>query len=360
MFLKALVLDTNDFRMTGKIRVRVASKFFGGMVWDLSKDSSFSEKGVSRGSGDDLGVVQHNDFDVYVFTPFGVGENNSLFYVPRVNSIGLVAPIGAIGSNDFVWMGGIFEQVLSDKKYEQAINIPSDKENDETMFGSINGRFTIDRDNAIILRTKSTKMPEDSSKIDDKKDWFDWKKRDTENLIVIDDFKMFQTHFIEYNGTSPTRAQTLFMGTETTIGEDRSVTIGETKIKLQQYNTEDNVKKERSLTISDEEIVLYNYAGTTKNVLSLSKTAVDIFTTIDGKEVEYRQSKNGITLTYGSTVISVANNSIGINADKAVYISAPEVRIGNTNQRIVTTTSVLDNFKIADGVILSTSKVGYA
>lgn len=354
MILKALVLDTNDFKTTGKIKVRVAAQYLGEMVWDLAKNPNF----VSQGSTlDEDGFEVHSDYDVSVFTPIGVGGGNSLFYLPRVNSVGLIATIGFDNSKEFIWLGGMFENVL-DESFIPSINMPNDKDTDEVINGATDGVLNVDRENALILRLKSTKMPIDYATAPERVNWFDWKERPTENLIVVDDFKIKAKHFIEYNGKEPALTQELFMGSDFSV-EDNKVKRTNDYIKLEQWSIDDNSKNQNSYIHFDKDKVKLTYLledAESEDVIELSKTGITLKTVIGDKNILIEQNKNGISLSFGETSIMLNKKSISINAEQEVIVSAKQVRLGNTDQHVVTTTSSITNFKIADGIFLNASQ----
>ncbi len=157
MIYPAIVLSTENFLKNGTIRVRIAQYFFGQMIWDLSTNSDFIKLGVNEGSG------THNDFDAFVFSPIGGGQNYGVFLLPQENTKGLVAFMGNTTerSSTCFWLGSLFQPEFNTSGTLQSINFPSDKpqSNGANSDGYVNGNTNLenpDLNGALIIKLKST------------------------------------------------------------------------------------------------------------------------------------------------------------------------------------------------------------
>jgi hypothetical protein len=205
MIYDAIVLDNTTYLTTGTIKVRVFAFYLGPRfsydangkktplpgIADLSKDPSLIDEGKWKDTEGNVGSgleQPHQDFDAWIFTAMGGGQNYGMFHLPQVNEKGIVSFLdGDIYKP--IWMGSYFEPLLDLTKYPkqeiQEINIPSDNALDDSGSGFVkdNKASATADPNAIVIRTKHTSLKPQGSDYDPSK--LDWKQQPTENLIVI-------------------------------------------------------------------------------------------------------------------------------------------------------------------------------
>lgn len=357
MLLPAIVLETKDFASTGKIRVRIASKYFGDMCWNLADNPQT----VLDGTGiDESGNEKQSDFFVNVFTPFGVGVNSSMFYLPKVNMIGVVAPMGSIGSREYIWLGGFFRSTASIVSNEtEVINIPTDYRSDNEHYGATGGSYLLDDSEGFIWRTRTTRSPPRENIREYGAELFDWTKADTENIIQFNEAKFSVEHIEETNNKNFVSFQKLHMGSNYYTNNLGQKIPDEGFVELKNSG---HLRISRVLLDRAKASIEFINGGSERQVsskLECGNNGIYFSTTIDDKRVVISQGEDGILLSFGETSIIIEKNNVSITAEN-VTVDANQVRLGNSDQRIVTTTSSLSNFKLADGVILSTSDKVFA
>lgn len=359
MFYPAIVLDNNSFPSTGKIRVRIQKEYsnsINDLNWDLVNKPSF----IAEGNEDPL-LAYNQDFDVYVFTPFGGGENSGMFALPRVNTKGLVTKMGGPNSTEYIWVGSYFESSLG------RLNIPSDKIYDTFKTGAAYGSYTLDDQNDIVLRTKSLNIPT-TWKPTDSTDSFNWKKQKTDNIVSLGRYKIKITK-IDYVDSSltPKIYEDVYIGEETKYKEDGSIDKVERKFQIQCVDTKVVANKQLFSEYKQmaDSFSLYVYNENTQKVTSIAfdNTGVITIKANKGSDIsaEIKVSSTDIILTDGNTSVNITKDKVSLKADKEIALDANSISIGGGEKKVVCSNSDLVSFKTLDGLILSTStkiKVG--
>jgi len=207
MFYDAICIDTANYINTGTIRVR---------VFALVNYPRTKENGETTGL-DDLSKVPEIiklgeneegktlDANAMVFAPFGGGRNYGMFYLPQVNSKGLITFIDGDIQKP-LWVGSYFEGKHKVGDYDSIdyINSPSDDvENDgvdKDAYANGSKNFTNTTSpsvsnitDSLVIRTKHTTM----SKSDGDK--MDFQKQPTKNLIVINNTSITIRHYTAWD-----------------------------------------------------------------------------------------------------------------------------------------------------------------
>lgn len=349
MIYNALVIDNSSFFKTGTIRVRIPNYFYGEMHWDLSKSPSDIADGYDKTKN------THKDFDAYIFSPIGGGKNFGAFFLPEPNTSGLIAFIGnAIErGNKCFWLGSIFEPTFRKEEDQQNldnINIPSDKltANGPNQDGFVNGGKNSEiYDGALVLRLKSTTIDDIQNPTSDK---LDWEKNNTENLVVINKDKVLIHHSSLYDTSQRELSYqeinlTPDVTTITMSSKANSTAIAKTSI-LSFLNNSSGFGFNLSVTDPIKKL--------TSGISSLNGKLV-INNTIDKDTTSITQDFSGINLAFNGNTIAINKDSVSIAAEKSViYIIGKEVRMGQGNGHILTSTSV-GTFNSDNGMVITAS-----
>jgi len=261
MLFSAIVLDNTDFYSKGTITVRIARSYNAPWTWDLSdNDSILNEFQSLKNSG------KVEDYDnCLVGSPMGSGRNYGMFWLPQINSIGIVTFL----DNTFdrpCWMGGFFRPIRSENPDENKrvdfVNIPNDDETQEGKGtdgsgGELGGKQSTAEDAAIVIRTKSTTSDE-----------YNWEERNTENLIVIDANKINIVHFLEWENNVAKKYQ--------------KIQIENGEVKVEVNNQTDG--KISSYSMTEDAMTIEIDDGGTKSTLTISNEDNGISATLDGEK----------------------------------------------------------------------------
>lgn len=337
MIYEALVIDNSNFINKGTIRVRIKQMSLSPTITrDLSVDPTKSidtfgnQKWVER-NGEK--VFTYVDTDVKVSSPIGGGYDYGVFYLPQPNSWGLVASIGDSWSessrDNYVWLGALYQRDINNGD----INIPSSEvltksngvEHGETNLNNFNSTF--------VFKTKTTSISGGAEEIDQKESQktLDWKKRPTENLIIIDKDKIQVCHNIVNEKEETNATETMILDSEGFIVNyyDReNSTNSYFKIK---NNGDFEIKKEE-----DENTISMRGSKSGVNVDFLDNKSNGASLTLGKKDSTVGgNNKTEATLTAfengkGACTISTKSNNVVIESSGSVNISAAkEVTLGN-------------------------------
>tara|TARA_Y100000310_G_scaffold345280_1_gene463363 strand:+ start:166 stop:1203 length:1038 start_codon:yes stop_codon:yes gene_type:complete len=327
MFFSAIVLDNSKFFEKGFITVRVAVYYNAKWEWDLSKETDimkeFKEIRDQKKTEEGTGIVELvEDFDnCLVGSPMGTGRNYGMFYLPQINSTGVITFLDAQMKKP-LWMGGFFRPIkIADPnklKKTDVINIPSDSGDTERLtdadgaMGEIQGESRLkgkqvsSQDGALIIRTKSTD-----------EDDYDWQSKGAENLIVVDGDKINITHYIEWEDDAVTKTRS--------AKKYQKIEIGNTdeEVKLSTINLTTDTKSELSMKEDNFSMKVTGSDGEDVTGIECSADAVRI-------------NKNN-----EQELIKIADNGIFIKSTGTVEITGSSVRIKGAGNRIVTTTAAV-------------------
>lgn len=334
MVYKAQVLDNSQFLTTGKIRVRI-EKYYYGNISDLSLRPEKIKEGLYYNRYNEL---KHTDSDVYVYSPIGGGDDYGMFFMPQVNSEGIVLMLGdaSDNSNEFIWLGSIFEMK------EGTIKMPSDTMN--TANGVENNTFINELLNgALILKLRSTTL-KDATVPEESKDSMNWKKAPIENLIVLNKNKALIEHSIlDDNGKS--------IGNSLLIMDEKGTNIT--------YTSEDYTG---SLTLNNNgEFSLESSLLKDNITTSIKGTSegLELISSNGNNTTLITQESDAITLSAGGTAIGIKDDAITLKSTQAVYLDAPNVRLGSDNLKVVLCAADVKTIPLAEGLVLTASDTIY-
>lgn len=195
MIFEALVINTDTFFERGTIVVRIPKFYLRKMQWDLTEDyPNF----MNDNDEDAEGYTQ--DFEAFVYSPYGGGSNFGTFFLPQVNQRGIVMAMDKY-LKKLIWMGSFFRPERNENWEVERVNYPSDDMNQEgpNGYGSLDGEQNLLADNLeeakeknFVARFKTT----DKSSIEG----LTWEDRPTSNIISIGDNAFFVTHFSKDEG----------------------------------------------------------------------------------------------------------------------------------------------------------------
>ena len=335
MVYKALVLDNSQFLSTGKIRVRV-SKYYYGRMRDLSEYPDDIKEGLYYDENHNL---KHTDTDAYVYSPIGGATDYGMFFVPQVNSEGVVLMMGdaSDNSNEFLWLGSLFE--MDDKK---TVKMPSDSMNNVN--GIENGSFNSQAFNgSLVLKLRSTYL-DDPTLPANSKEALNWKKAPIENLVVLNRKNIIIEHSI--------------LDTDRNIVGNSIVTMDDLGTNISVINKDytnelslniDGTFKLGSSNIKDGSTTSINSNGESMELLSTNASGTTLIT----------QEPEEITLSAGNTAIGIKDEAITLKSKSAVYLDAPNVRLGPDNLKVVLCPANVKTIPLSEGLVLSTSDVIY-
>lgn len=291
MLYEALVIDNKPFYSKGKIIVRIPNFYHRNMNWDLS--SEYPD--LIEESEIDNETEQTNDFEAFVYSPYGGGRNFGVFFLPQINQKGLVMPIGQ-GQTKFVWLGSFFEAVRDDNFNVEYANIPSDDPVQKD--GSTSGEQSMDAENEeealgknFVARFKTTNS--------DSQEGVDWGLRPTSNIITIGDKKAKITHFSEEDGWDEDTPQ-----------------------KWQEISIEKNEDGEDEITNS-----IVNDVDTKKSKISLKESSFNVEVDNNGDISKFYVANDdeGISFyfedSYGNIITLNTNDGIKVETEGTIKIN---------------------------------------
>lgn len=331
MVYRAQVIDNSQFLTTGKIRVRIAKHYYGRMS-DLSEFPERIKEGLYFDSFNEL---KHMDSDVHIYSPIGGGNDYGMFFMPQVNSYGIVLMLGdaSDSSNEFIWLGSIFE--MDENK---TVKIPSDTMN--TINGLEQGSFINELLNgAMILKLRSTYL-EDQTTPEKSKATLDWKQAPVENLVVLNKNRILIEHSVLDNDNE-------LIGNSIFLMSEGGASLS--------YLSKDYAS---DLTLNSEGEFSLNanrYKEGSSTSIKGSKEGIELLSSDGDNTTMITQEPDAITLSVAGTAIGIKNDSITLKSTSAVYLDAPNVRLGNDNLKVVLCAADVKTIPLAEGLILTTS-----
>ena len=359
MIYEALVIDNADFVEKGTIRVRIKSYTLSPkMTQDLSIDPIKSIETNGKQEWKERNgekVFTYVDTDVRVSSPFGGGYDYGFFYLPQPNSWGLVTSVGndfEVSSRDnFIWIGSIYSRDIVTK----SIDIPSSSL--DTKFNGVDGDGTsaiarLDNINsALVIKTKTTSISGGAQDIDQEKSQttLNWKKRPTENLIIIDKDKIQITHNILNDDEESVAVETFNIDSDGFLLNYRNRETDEnSKISLDNNGNFEIIKESEDANISlagNSSGVSVDYADDKDNGANLkvgkkdpsvggtNKTEATLTAYENGKNTCYISAKSdGIVIESSGDISLSANGKVTLgNTGLPVLVSptGSDVLVGN-------------------------------
>ena len=314
MIYEALVIDNSKFVETGTIRVRIKNlTITPSMMKDLSENPTQSIDvlgGQKWLQTEKEKKFVYTDTDVRVSSAIGGGYDYGLFYLPQPNSWGIVAQIGDPWNtntrNNYVWLGSLYQRDIITK----SINVPSE---------NLDGHNGIEGDgekavanitnvnSAIVLKTKTTSIAGGAENIDQDKsrESLNFKKRPTENLIVIDKDKVRVIHNVFSI-------------------EENSKDGGEN------WENEEKIIATETLNIDGDGIII-NYSDKENNKNSFisldNKGNFKIQKEADDANISFSGDANGINIDYLDNNNDGANINIGKKSGTSAGNNKAEINI---------------------------------
>lgn len=341
---KGICTDNSEFFSKGKIKVRVEALYTNKLPNDLA--NNFSQQQFEK----DLA----NDLYAYVYTPIGGGFNHGLFALPQVNSIGVVQFLDG-NINKPIWMGYFFNPVRNSSGELQSLNVPSDKNTEDSSVTS-NGESNLQYDPPpLILRTKHNAAPNGSA------DNMNWRKKETENLIVLSSEKLEIKHFVDWNYASdgtPTKSNMVqsvtFSDYDTYDNPDPMI---EGKVEVYEENT-DNLLVNSSFTLNANESKL-EYVNNDEKIansasVGFEKVEISSRSLSQNKSTSVEATPDNVLMKNKQNVIFVESNDITIRTDGLIRLSGNSVILGPGagDQYIVTSNNPAPS-RLEDGSILT-------
>lgn len=358
---EAIVIDNKQFYIDGYIYVKVEN-----LNLDIPKDLTDDFKPDMFKKPDDFGCLKAR-----VFSPMAGGKNYGVFYLPQVNSRGLVATIND-DRLELIWLGSFFEMI--DKQFDEkgneklTINAPQDN----LELDGNNTSLIVDGENlsknmsqeAIVIRTKKTS--------NESKDEMDWDKIHTSNLIVIDGDRIeinraitggydskgnldkYQKFLLgEEDGKIVTKIE--YVDKTGNINSSFKIEDGSLKTELVKGESGSALKQSLVLGIVNDNPV---FAASIKDELndistSLKTSNEELVLSYNkgDKATYYVQNEDTIKLTSPEAAISIKKDEVALDG-KTIRISAKTLLLGSGNQKIVTTDSSLPGAQLTDGAFL--------
>lgn len=336
MVYRAQVIDNTSFIYTGKIRVRVYKYYYGEYdkykrLPDLSKKPEKILEGLKYDKA--KGQFVHKDIDVKVFSPIGGGDDYGMFFLPQVNTNGIVLMLGDTfeQSGEFIWLGSIFEM------FNNTIKMPSDDL--FTQNGIESGSKNIEvLDGALILKLRSTKL-KNPTVPSESKEYLNWKTSPIENLIVINKNKITINHAITSN--RKTFGHTLI----TLDGESSSFSFDK-----------NGITGEAGLDTSGSFFLNINTETGYSSVIGTDK-GISLESGNDKSTSFIYQYPDKISLFIDNSSINMTPDTIHLKSKSAIYIDAENVNLGPSGKKVVLSDTELLSFDTGTGAILSTSSV---
>jgi hypothetical protein len=341
MFYEGRVIDNSEFVSTGRIRVRIYDFAF------LPKeDLSLNPNAVLDGY--DRETQKSQDFMARIYTPIGAGTSYGMFYLPQVNSSGLIAMLGNPSdfSFDFVWLGGFFQMNLG------TIQMPNDSLEEANGVENFNSNIE-NMNGALVIKLKHTELKDKTNPVDSQKT-LGFQNQLPENLIVIDKDRISVVHSIieEKNGEFNS------IGTISSVYDASGGKIS--------FNLADEDKKEYTeatleaskdgTTISSSVSSSGKFFGSS---LKTSGENLDINCVAGNDGSNILVDSKSMTLIAGGANIALTKNGkvtdINLATDGAVNLSASMVTVGTGDAYIVTSAAPLKSVSVGDGAILTTS-----
>lgn len=333
--LKARVIDNSEFASTGKIRVRIEKFASSYLMQDLSKKPETILEGMKYIEENGEKTLTHEDTDVSIFTPIGGGFDYGIFYLPQVNSVGLVAELGEgiDTTNEYVWMGAIVE------KGKTGINIPSTGLNTVQGIDSAGNINTSELNGGLVIKTKSTNLMDPLNPMDSK-DTMDWTKREVENLIVInknniniyhntlDDNEIIDTTSLELNSSGVSMS---FFDTN----NNRSDFTLDNECGFKIKATDDKSERSIESTSSETQILFKN--GDKSSTIIQTESAIDV-------------NSNGNHIALNRDSVVVEGNDI--------YVSAKgTLNLGTEGRRVLLSPDNADSIEIGNVTLTASKKI---
>lgn len=337
MVFRAQVIDNSSFLTNGKIRVRILKYYYGNTSGHHNKfmpDLSETPELILEGQKQFNGAKTHSDVDVLVYSPIGGGQDYGMFFLPQVNSDGIVLRLGDAfeNSDEYLWLGSTFDMV------NNTIRMPSDS---MTNINGVQdkGKNISVLDGALVIKLKSTKLI-DSYKPEESKKDLDWKQAPIENLIIINKEKVLINHSV--------------IKEKKIIGTDKII-LDETGIKITSSIGNDTSS---DLTLNNAGgfslITNINKSQTTCRIESTS-SGIEMIASTGAKSSFIKQECNNVTINADGTGVTIAKGVVNIKSDGNIFLDAKNVSLGKTGNRVVLCASNQSSISLSGGVILTTS-----
>lgn len=331
MIYSSIVLDNSTYFTTGTIRVRIFSYYLGPRfevkddkrtpiaIDDLSSKPDLISEGLwtdpeTGATGEGINKP-HQDFDCWIYAPFGGGRNYGMFHLPQVNERGIVSFLDG-DKNKPVWMGSYFQPIADPDKYPayevKEINAPTDDvtgDSNGVFFKGANKTGMYGDPNAVVIRTKHTELTKKGQSYDAND--LAWQTHPSENLIVLGSDQMRLRRFDKIENGELKKFQDVLINRTKEKDKD-----GDSKpiIQLEVNNIDKDRRGVLTLTEEGFTIFLHSTAGDVIfNVSASGDTGINLQDQFGNKIIG---DKDGLQLDTTAN----ANSKIIIIADKETNI----------------------------------------
>jgi hypothetical protein len=339
MLFKARVIDNADFVKTGTIRVRI-DEFFNGSITDLAADPFQITDGMEEVEAAGEKKWINRDHQAVIYSPIGFGNGYGAFYLPQINSYGMVAMLGHAFdySYEFVWMGG-----LSQRMPNGDINIPND--DTEAKNGVVAGEPNIANMNgALVVKLKHTEL-KDPLKPEESTGTLGFENQQEDNLIVVNKDHIFMHHNI-FDEKSQNQGNLVFEMSQAGIAMTYTngplsgvISVNDkSEINIIAANSDKNVTSSITSTEDNMQLLLANDTGSSIINLepeSVSLNAGDASMTIDGRNDKVMiDTKGDIEIhaggklgfgSGGNYIVTCNNPTFAVNVDKYALTVNPNI-----------------------------------
>ena len=335
MIYRARVIDNSMFSTTGKIRVRIKKYSTISYTGDLSKNPMSISDTMSQHIDDEGKTTYiYEDSDAVIYSPIGGGYDYGMFYLPQVNSWGLVADISESFEDhdtDFVWMGTVYDMNASG-------TIDSPSSNNSSSDGVVNNSSNIDNMNgALVIKLKHTELSDPTNPIKSQSS-MDWKQRAIENLIIIDKDKLHIIHNI-VSDNKVTSTSYLKMDSDGI------------NINYNVPNTNNTYKYNSTLKIDTNGYFHYSQSPNDGLIINIDSNSQGIESDVSNKGnlSIIQQNYDNIDINIGGSHLNVQKDTINIESKGDVNIAAAgSIHAGSTDRKVLIAPTGSDSVVVGD------------
>lgn len=335
MVYRARVISNETFQSYGYIIVRVGANcndVYG--MRDLAAFPDSISNSIRKTTEGSTSKYYYTDTKAYISSPIGSGYDYGMFYLPQVNSYGLVAKLD---SDSYVWLGALYTM---DKNGN--VNCPSSTAASEN--GIAKNSSNIDCMNgALIIKTKHTylKNPLNST---ESKDSMDFRKRNVENLIVISQKELNILHNTVIDGTTTVNTSYIKMDSD---GIDIN------------YSSEDGTIN-TGLTIDYDGYAHFSQSPESGTIVKIDTSSDGIESDVSNgsKSSIIQQKYSSIDININGTHMAVTDGTLNIESSGDVNVSSKgKVCLGTEGRGVLLAPTDSSTITIDNVTLTASTKV---
>lgn len=335
MVYRARVISNETFQPYGYIIVRIGENcndVYG--MRDLAANPESISKSIKKIVNGSSTKYVYTDSKAYISSPMGSGYDYGMFYLPQVNSYGLVAKLD---SDSYVWLGALYTM-----DNHGNVNCPSSSNKSEN--GIVENTNNIDYMNgAIVIKTKHTYLedPLNSSK---SKNSIDFRKRNAENLIVISEKEINILHNTVLGGTATVNTSYIKLNSE-------GVNIN--------YTSEDG-SIDTGLTIDNDGYAHFSQTPQKGTIVKIDTSADGVESDVmnGNKSSIIQQKYSSIDININGTHMAVTDGTLNIESSGDVNISSKgKVCLGTEGRGVLLAPSSASAITIDNVTLTASTKV---